>query len=154
MSLYTDPLCLNKHRLFLELKNSLSGNIKDTRNILEIRDNVLYVWNANDSCVMTLNVAASREKDGDVLYQKLRPTDPPIFEIKHLLINETGTQLVLWGNLGLVIMELPKRWGKDCAFKVERKKYVACKLPSNLYHHRIMSENPLYHSYFITEGIR
>lgn len=69
MSLYTDPLCLNKHRLFLELKNSLSGNIKDTRNILEIRDNVLYVWNANDSCVMTLNVAASREKDGDVLYQ-------------------------------------------------------------------------------------
>ena len=47
----------------------LSGNIKDTRNILEIRDNVLYVWNANDSCVMTLNVAASREKDGDVLYQ-------------------------------------------------------------------------------------
>lgn len=69
MSLYTDPLCLNKHRLFLELKNGLSGNIKDTRNILEIRDNVLYVWNANDSCVMTLNVAASRGKDGDVLYQ-------------------------------------------------------------------------------------
>lgn len=69
MSLYTDPLCLNKHNLFLELKNGLSGNIKDTRNILEIRDNVLYVWNANDSCVMTLNVAASREKDGDVLYQ-------------------------------------------------------------------------------------
>lgn len=69
MSLYTDPLCLNKHNLFLELKNGLSGNIKDTRNILEIRDNVLYVWNANDSCVMTLNVAASREKDGDILYQ-------------------------------------------------------------------------------------
>lgn len=70
MSLYTDPLCLNKHHLFQELKNGLSGNIKDTRNILEIRDNVLYVWNANDSCVMTLNVAASRGKeDEDVLYQ-------------------------------------------------------------------------------------
>lgn len=58
-------------------------------------------------------------------FQKLRPTDPPIFEIKHLLINETGTQLVLWGNLGLVIMELPKRWGKDCAFQ-GGKKEIRC----------------------------
>ncbi|KAG9436552.1 nuclear pore complex protein Nup88 [Apis mellifera carnica] len=57
--------------------------------------------------------------------EKLRPTDPPIFEIKHLLINETGTQLVLWGNLGLVIMELPKRWGKDCAFQ-GGKKEIRC----------------------------
>ncbi|XP_043518291.1 nuclear pore complex protein Nup88 [Frieseomelitta varia] len=50
-------------------------------------------------------------------FQKLRPTDIPIFEIKNLLINETGTQLALWGNLGLVLMELPKRWGKDGMFQ-------------------------------------
>ncbi|KAK1117801.1 hypothetical protein K0M31_015736 [Melipona bicolor] len=51
------------------------------------------------------------------LVTKLRPTDIPIFEIKNLLINETGTQLALWGNLGLVLMELPKRWGKDGMFQ-------------------------------------
>lgn len=49
--------------------------------------------------------------------QKLRPTDPPIFEIKNLLINETGTQLALWGNMGIVLMELPKRWGKEGLFQ-------------------------------------
>nr|XP_034171113.1 nuclear pore complex protein Nup88 [Osmia lignaria] len=118
MNSCTDPLRLNESRLFQELKNNLSKHIKDTRNILEIRDNVLYVWNAKDFCVMTLNVAATRAKSGeDVPYQKLRPTDPPIFDVKNLLINETGTQLALWGNLGIVLMELPKRWGKDGTFQ-------------------------------------
>ncbi|XP_076640324.1 nuclear pore complex protein Nup88 isoform X1 [Colletes latitarsis] len=118
MSMYTDPLRLNEHRLFQELKHSLPSNIKDTRNILEIRDNVLYVWNAKDFCVVTLNVAATYGKIGeDVPYQKLRLTDPPIFEIKNLLINETGTQLALWGSLGIVLMKLPKRWGKEGIFQ-------------------------------------
>ncbi|KOC65343.1 Nuclear pore complex protein Nup88 [Habropoda laboriosa] len=115
MCSYTDPLRLNENHLFRELKNSLPKNIKDTRNILEIRDNVLYVWNAMDFCVMTSNVAITRGVD--VPYQKLRPIDPPIFEIKNILINETGTQLALWGNVGLVFMELPKRWGKDGLFQ-------------------------------------
>lgn len=70
MNSCTDPLRLNENRLFQELKNNLSKHIKDTRNILEIRDNVLYVWNAKDFCVMTLNVAATRAKSGeDVPYQ-------------------------------------------------------------------------------------
>lgn len=64
-----DPHSLNEERLFLELKDSFPQNIKDTRNILEIRDNVLYVWNARDFCVMTLNLAATRGKSGDVPYQ-------------------------------------------------------------------------------------
>ncbi|CAK9821429.1 Nuclear pore complex protein Nup88 [Anthophora retusa] len=118
MNTYTDPLRLNEERLFRELKNSLPKNVKDTRNILEIRDNVLYVWNAKDFCVMTLNVAVTRGINSvDVPYQKLRPVDPPIFEVKNILINETGTQLALWGNVGLVFMKLPKRWGKDGLFQ-------------------------------------
>nr|XP_003702612.1 PREDICTED: nuclear pore complex protein Nup88 [Megachile rotundata] len=118
MSSCTDPLRLNEKRLFQELKNNLPTNLKDTRNIFEIRDNVLYVWNAKDFCVMTLNVATTRgENEEDVFYQKLLLTDPPIFDIKNLLINETGTQLALWGNLGIVLMELPKRWGKDGTFQ-------------------------------------
>ncbi|XP_017760271.1 PREDICTED: nuclear pore complex protein Nup88-like [Eufriesea mexicana] len=69
MSSFMDPHSLNKERLFLELRNSFPQNIKDTRNILEIRDNVLYVWNARDFCVMTLNLGATRGKSGDVPYQ-------------------------------------------------------------------------------------
>lgn len=49
-------------------------------------------------------------------FQTLQPTDTPIFEITSLIINETVTQLVLWGSLGVTVMELPKRWGKDATF--------------------------------------
>ena len=69
MNSYTDPLRLNEERLFLDLMDSLPKDIKDTRNILEIRDNVLYVWNAKEYCVMTLNVTATRGGNGDVPYQ-------------------------------------------------------------------------------------
>lgn len=63
MNSYTDPLRLNEERLFVDLVESLPKNIKDTRNILEIRDNMLYVWNPKEFCVMALNVAAARGKN-------------------------------------------------------------------------------------------
>ncbi|KAJ8681137.1 hypothetical protein QAD02_016924 [Eretmocerus hayati] len=58
--------------------------------------------------------------------QTLQPTDPPIFEVTHLLINETVTQLVLWGTLGIVVVELPKRWGKDSQFQ-GGKNVISCR---------------------------
>ncbi|KAK0159597.1 hypothetical protein PV327_010693 [Microctonus hyperodae] len=114
----TDPLRLNDHDLFKELKCGLSKSEKDTRNILEIRDDILYVWNPENFCILTLNIASTRGKPAQsVPYQKLQPIDPPIFEITNLLINETATLLTLWGNLGVVLVELPRRWGKDNAFQ-------------------------------------
>ncbi|XP_015114382.1 nuclear pore complex protein Nup88 isoform X2 [Diachasma alloeum] len=65
------------------------------------------------------------EGSGGGLMMTLKPTDPPIFEITHLLINETATQLALWGNLGIVVVELPRRWGKDNAFQ-GGKKEISC----------------------------
>ncbi|KAL6267773.1 hypothetical protein P5V15_000842 [Pogonomyrmex californicus] len=66
----TDLLRLNEKRLFKDIKASLSAGTKETRNVLEIRDNVLYVWNADKCCVLTFNVAAIRGKiDEDIPYQ-------------------------------------------------------------------------------------
>lgn len=70
MSSCTDLLRLNDKRLFQDIKASLSSGAKETRNVLEIRDNVLYVWDADKCCVRTLNVSAARGKLGeDVPYQ-------------------------------------------------------------------------------------
>ncbi|XP_063975939.1 nuclear pore complex protein Nup88 [Diachasmimorpha longicaudata] len=122
----TDPLRLNDNPLFKELKDGLPKSEKETMNILEIRDDILYVWNPDKCCVFTLNVAATRGKTGEAVpFQTLKPTDPPIFEITNLLINETATQLAIWGNLGIVVVELPRRWGKDNAFQ-DGKKEISC----------------------------
>ncbi|KAK0089932.1 hypothetical protein PV325_004684 [Microctonus aethiopoides] len=68
----TDPLRLNDHNLFKELKCGLSKSEKDTRNILEIRDDILYVWNPENFCILTLNIAATRGKPAQsVPYQGL-----------------------------------------------------------------------------------
>ncbi|KAG7196705.1 hypothetical protein KM043_016035 [Ampulex compressa] len=129
MSSCTDPLHFNEKLVFKELKETLSRKqdiTKETQNILEIRDNVLYVWNAEKCCILTLNVAATRGKLGeDVGYQTLQPTDPPIFDVTNVLINETATQLALWGKLGIVLMELPKRWGKEAFFQ-DGKEVIIC----------------------------
>lgn len=70
MASCTDLLLLNEKRLFKDIKVSLSGSANETRNILEIRDNVLYIWNADKCCIQTLNVVTTRGKlDKDALYQ-------------------------------------------------------------------------------------
>ncbi|XP_067208028.1 nuclear pore complex protein Nup88 [Linepithema humile] len=118
MSSCTDLLRLNESRVFKDLKASLSSSIKETRNILEIRDNVLFVWNTDKSRVLTFNIATARgELDEDSPYQSLQPTDPPIFDVTNMLINETATQLALWGKLGIALIELPKQWGKDAVYE-------------------------------------
>lgn len=61
-----------------------------------------------------------------VCLQSLQPTDPPIFEVTNILMNETATQLVLWGNLGIALMQLPKRWSKDTAYE-GGKDVILCK---------------------------
>ncbi|EFN85321.1 hypothetical protein EAI_16005 [Harpegnathos saltator] len=67
----TDLLRLNDKRLFRDIKTSLPTDVKETRNILEICDNVLYVWKADNCRVLTLNLAATRAEPGeDVFYQE------------------------------------------------------------------------------------
>ncbi|KAL7307668.1 hypothetical protein TKK_0000351 [Trichogramma kaykai] len=69
MTSCTDPLGLNDLKLFKDLKADLPKFSKETKNILEIRDDVLFVWNADKCCILTLNVTAVRSKKEDVPYQ-------------------------------------------------------------------------------------
>ncbi|XP_012253923.2 nuclear pore complex protein Nup88 [Athalia rosae] len=127
MALRTDTLCLNEKKLFKILKESVPKNGQETHNIIEIRDDVLYAWNADESSILTLNIGATRGKTGDdVAYQTLLLTDPPTFTVTNLQINETATQLAIWGNCGIAVVELPKRWGKDAAFQ-GGKDVISCR---------------------------
>ncbi|OXU27940.1 hypothetical protein TSAR_010337 [Trichomalopsis sarcophagae] len=69
MTSCTDPLGLNNKRLFKDLKSSLPKVTRDSRNTLEIRDDILYVWHAEKCCILTLNVTAVRGKNEDIPYQ-------------------------------------------------------------------------------------
>ncbi|XP_014296853.1 nuclear pore complex protein Nup88 [Microplitis demolitor] len=123
MASCTDRLKLNDHELFKLLKNDMPKSDKETRNIIEIRDDILYAWNTDKCCLFVLILGDNFNPSAP--YQTLQLTDPPIFEVTNISINEASTQLVLWGSLGIVILELPRRWGKNNLFQ-GGKQSISC----------------------------
>lgn len=59
----TDFLKLHNHKLFKNVRETLPNNIKNTQNVLAIRDDVLYIWDFQDNCILTLNIKLSRGGD-------------------------------------------------------------------------------------------
>ncbi|GJQ81308.1 putative nuclear pore complex protein [Trypoxylus dichotomus] len=68
----TDFLCLNDHQLFKDLRETLPKNIKKTQNIMCVKDDVLYTWDLQDNCILTLNIKAARSDESEgVIHQKV-----------------------------------------------------------------------------------
>ncbi|KAH0546993.1 hypothetical protein KQX54_016609 [Cotesia glomerata] len=130
MASCTDRLKLNEHELFKSLKNDLPKSVKETHNIIEIRENVMYIWNADKCCLYAVIIDDNFNHTS--AYQVFQLTDPPIFEVSSISINEVSSQLALLGSLGIVVLELPRRWGKNNLFQ-GGKKSISC-LNHNLSH--------------------
>lgn len=66
----TDYLRLSEHKIFKELYASLPKNFKKSVNLLTICDGVLFTWDNQNNCVLTLNIKAARGREGDnVIHQ-------------------------------------------------------------------------------------
>uniref|UniRef100_A0A2K5W4A1 Nucleoporin 88 n=1 Tax=Macaca fascicularis TaxID=9541 RepID=A0A2K5W4A1_MACFA len=50
-------------------------------------------------------------------YQRLLCINPPLFEIYQVLLSPTQHHVALIGIKGLMVLELPKRWGKNSEFE-------------------------------------
>lgn len=61
----TDYLRLHEHKIFRELCESLPKNISKTLNVLIVHDSVLYTWDFQNNCVLSLNIKAARSREGD-----------------------------------------------------------------------------------------
>ncbi|XP_023244766.1 nuclear pore complex protein Nup88-like [Centruroides sculpturatus] len=44
-------------------------------------------------------------------------TNPPLFEVSYVLINKVGHFLVLYGLSGVMVVEIPRKWGKYSYFE-------------------------------------
>nr|CAD7423493.1 unnamed protein product [Timema monikensis] len=112
MEISTDHLGLSEHNLFHNLSKQVSQLSPKTRNVLECKADVLFVWSFEESCLLTLNIKTSSINQTDVKYQTLVPTDPPSFDIERLTVNETCTQVAVFGPHGICVLDIPQRWGK------------------------------------------
>lgn len=70
MSNCTDYLRLNDQKISKVIRDTLPKGIIKTQNVLTVKDDVLFVWNFQDSCVLALNLKATRSREGDhIRYQ-------------------------------------------------------------------------------------
>lgn len=66
----TYEMKLSNHKIFKDLSASLKENpTGKLRNLLEFRDDVLYVWNSIENCLMSLNLKHLEENDEETPYQ-------------------------------------------------------------------------------------
>lgn len=63
---------LPNHKIFKELKDSLSENPSGKlRNLVQLKDDVFYVWNSKENCLLSLNLKHLEESGDETPYQVL-----------------------------------------------------------------------------------
>uniref|UniRef100_A0A8C5P452 Nucleoporin 88 n=1 Tax=Jaculus jaculus TaxID=51337 RepID=A0A8C5P452_JACJA len=91
-----------------------------TRNLVFGLGGELFLWDAQDSSFLVVRLrglGGGREEPPLSQYQRLLCINPPLFEIYQVLLSPTQHHVALIGIKGLMVLELPKRWGKNSEFE-------------------------------------
>ncbi|XP_075025051.1 nuclear pore complex protein Nup88 isoform X2 [Calonectris borealis] len=89
------------------------------RNLLFGLDGDLFLWDGERSALHTIGLRRLGGPDAAGLsrYQTLICINPPLFEVYQMLLSPTQHHVALIGTKGLMVLELPKRWGKNSEFE-------------------------------------
>lgn len=61
---------LANHKIFKDIKESLKDDSdKKLRNLFELKDDVLYVWNSLENCLFSVNLKRLEDQDEETPYQ-------------------------------------------------------------------------------------
>ncbi|XP_065764612.1 nuclear pore complex protein Nup88 isoform X3 [Muntiacus reevesi] len=91
-----------------------------TRNLVLGLGGELFLWDPEDSSFLVVRLRGPNgvgEEPSLSQYQRLLCINPPLFEIYQVLLSPTQHHVALIGIKGLMILELPKRWGKNSEFE-------------------------------------
>lgn len=121
----TDVLELNKTELFAKIRNGLPV-VQRTQNLLDCKDDLLFAWHAKDSCLLVRNWRSSLAAKVNIQFQTLIPSSLVSLEVDRVLASNEGSLVALSGPRGVVIMELPRRWGPDGYYK-DGKPVITCR---------------------------
>ncbi|KAH8257896.1 hypothetical protein KR038_002771 [Drosophila bunnanda] len=127
----TDILELNKEELFEKIRHGLPL-VQKTQNLLDCKDDLLFAWDAKDSCLLVHNWRASltdaegKHASGGIRCQTLIPANAVGLEVDRVLASNEGSLVALGGPRGVTILELPRRWGPDGNFK-DGKAKITCR---------------------------
>jgi nuclear pore complex protein Nup88 len=122
----TDTFNFSDHKLFQSIKDILPVEKEITQDLLDCKDDILFVWNSKDSNLISLNWRAAKVKGFDVIkYQTLTPTAVPNFTVDKVLVSNGAQFVALSGKRGVAMLELPRRWGTHGQFQ-DGKENIIC----------------------------
>uniref|UniRef100_A0A8C6CEV8 Nucleoporin 88 n=2 Tax=Monodon monoceros TaxID=40151 RepID=A0A8C6CEV8_MONMO len=91
-----------------------------TRNLVLGLGGELFLWDGEGSSFLVVRLrdpSGAGEESSLSQYQRLLCINPPLFEIYQVLLSPAQHHVALIGIKGLMILELPKRWGKNSEFE-------------------------------------
>ncbi|KAH8420709.1 hypothetical protein KR222_002481 [Zaprionus bogoriensis] len=125
----TDVLELNKTELFAKIRNGLPI-VSQTQNLLDCKDDLLYVWDSNESCLLVTNwrvaLLGQEAKRAAVSFQTLIPSNTIGVHVDRIVISNEGSLVALSGPQGVFILEVPRRSGPDGSF-MNGKPKITCR---------------------------
>ncbi|KAM3934700.1 nuclear pore complex protein Nup88 [Leptodactylus fuscus] len=108
---------LSEHPLFQQMR--AQTGIRSTRqlkNLVCCVDGDLLIWNQEDCAFHTIRLR-SLNGDNPGCEQKLLCINTPLFDVTEVLLNPTQQHIALIGSKGLMVLDVPKRWGKNSEFE-------------------------------------
>ncbi|KAM9320054.1 nuclear pore complex protein Nup88 [Gastrophryne carolinensis] len=115
------------HQLFPELRQKLSNGETGRRRTVQLRnlicclDGELLVWDQEETCFHTVRLRSLGTESPPGNEQRLLCIDIPVFEVNQVLLSPAQNYIALVGSKGLMVLEVPKNWGKKSEFKGDEK---------------------------------
>ncbi|XP_068153700.1 nuclear pore complex protein Nup88 [Drosophila tropicalis] len=110
----TDVLGLNKTEIFSKIRDGLPI-VQETQNLMDCKDDLLFVWNSNEGSLLVKNWRASL-KTKKITYQTLIPSSTLSLDVDRVVASNECTLVALSGPRGVCILDLPRRWGAEGYF--------------------------------------
>ncbi|XP_039270837.2 nucleoporin 88-like [Styela clava] len=103
---------IENHPIFKTLveENAEVENISHRADqLMHVQDGFLYVWSNKESCFYVTNLRMSLDIEEPGV-QKFSCSPPPMFEVRSIQFNESGTYVALIGSRGISVLCLPQKW--------------------------------------------
>lgn len=68
----TDFMELNRFEMFAKIRAGLSAKLRHSQHIIETKDDLLYAWDALESCLLVLNWRAALNQGHDKITYQVR----------------------------------------------------------------------------------
>ncbi|KAM8976346.1 nuclear pore complex protein Nup88 [Pelodytes ibericus] len=101
-----------------EKRTGMAGSRAQLKNLICSVGGDLLVWDSEECGFCTVRLRSlSSETSNSRGEQKLLCINPPLFDVTQVLLSPTQHHIALIGNRGLMVLEVPKRWGKNSEFE-------------------------------------